>query len=68
MKTEIEFTQDQVSAIVRQELQCAYHSMRDPLRVPWYEDDTELLNGMQRVIEYYSTPEQYETWQQSLTS
>lgn len=70
MKTEIELTVDQVGEIVRQELQGAYHDVASSQIEPVHEDDhdPELLYCLQRVIEYYSSPEQYESWQQSLST
>lgn len=70
MKTEIELTVDQVGEIVRQELQYAYESLKETQSEPVHEDDRdpELLYCIQRVMEYYSSPDQYEAWQQSLST
>ncbi len=70
MKTQIEFTPDQVGEIVRQELQSAYEGLKETQSEPVHEDDRdpELLYCIQRVMEYYSSPDQYEAWQQSLST
>ena len=65
----IELTSEQVSEIVRQDLMQAYHlnQIVDKDESGFsIDNDTDFLYCLQRVIEYYSSPNQYETWQESL--
>lgn len=65
----IELVPEQIEVVVRQELMLAYESLlpRDPVE-NLQDQDSELLYCLQRVIEYYSSPDQYESWQESLST
>jgi hypothetical protein len=56
MKFELELTQDQVSDIVRKDLMMYYAMRVEPIG----EEDQADQQALLRVIELYSTPEQYE--------
>ena len=67
MNPMIELSPEQTCDVVRQELQMAYESLLPRDVVVDHEDqDSELLYCIQRVVEYYSSPQQYEDWQDSL--
>lgn len=68
MNPSVELTAEQSCEIVRQELQLTYESLLPRDVVVDHEDqDSELLYCLQRVIEYYSSPQQYEDWHESLS-
>lgn len=69
MSIQIELTSEQISDIVREDLMEAYemnarenHDEGGAVLEP----DSEFLYCLQQVIEYYSSPAQYEAWQRSL--
>lgn len=67
MGPRIELSAEQVEAVIRQELMLAYESLLPRTVVVDTEDqDDELLYCLQRVIEFYSSPEHYDAWQDSL--
>ena len=70
-KINVSLDMDQVSELVRQSLIEDYELNKDPDFVDcsdWEIDpDKQLLKALEIVIEYYSTPEQFTEWKNTLT-
>lgn len=54
---------DIIEKMVSRELMEAYH---DAMTIPIDENNDDFLYCLQRVIEYYTTADEYERWQEDL--
>lgn len=70
MQFQVTLTNNQIESILLQELKSAYDMNRVLCRDEGgHADDdldSELLYCIERVIEYYSSPEDFDLWQSSL--
>lgn len=62
----IELSDDQLEGIMLQELRTVYELECEPNRIDCSDDyidpDLELLKALDKVIEYYSSPGDYQDW------
>ena len=65
-KITIDLDFDQVSELVRKSLIQDYELSIGLCPYDEVDKNDKLLESLKEVIEYYSTPEQYKEWQQSL--